>query len=122
MPRITHLSLSKKPRKGSLPDQVLQTLLEAPGTFYQVCERIGVDLEQPGVTPRMREIFGNLMLSFIKLDNITYSLTVTARQALQVKPGDATGSIAAPHYRGPSVALPVTVVRRPGANQTMEVA
>ncbi|SIQ21501.1 hypothetical protein SAMN05880566_102212 [Janthinobacterium sp. TND4EL3] len=108
-------------RIGSRPYLVLRALLEAPGTFYQICERIGADLEQPDVECRMRETFGNLLLAQIKLDNITYSLTTAARLALQGKPAPSACSVATAHHRGPSEAQPVTVVRRAvHAGQTTE--
>ena len=113
------------PYVGSRPYLVLQALLAGPGTFYQICERVGADIEKAGVEPRMREVFGNLMLAHIKLDQITYSLNTATRLALQGKAAPDVATVAAPHNRGPSQAQPVTVVRRPGradhaANQITE--
>lgn len=100
------------PRTGTRPYQVLHALLDAPGTFYQICERIHVDLAELGMEPTMRAIFDNLALAQIRLDGITYSITNATRLAIQGKPPAPRGSVAGPHYRGPGVARPVLVITR----------
>lgn len=101
------------PYVGSRPYLVLQALLAGPGTFYQICERAGLDIEEPGMEPCMRKHFGSLLLAHIELNNITYSIKASTRQALQAKPAASVCSVATAHHRGPSAPQPVTVVRRP---------
>lgn len=99
------------PYVGSRPYQVLQALLAGPGTFYQICERAGFDLEQPDMECCMRKHFASLMLAHIQIDKITYTLKESTRQALQGKPASIPCSVATPHHRGPSAAQPVFIVR-----------
>ena len=110
------------PYVGSRPYLVLQVLLAGPGTFYQICERAGFDLEEPGVECNMRKHFASLLLAHIELNNITYTIKASTRQALQGKPTASVCSVATAHHRGPCEPQPVTVVRRPGcAGQATEI-
>ncbi|WP_035819838.1 hypothetical protein [Janthinobacterium sp. RA13] len=110
------------PYVGSRPYLVLQALLAGPGTFYQICERAGLDIEEPGMEPCMRKHFAGLLLAHIELNNITYTIKTSTRQALQAKPAACVCSVATAHHRGPSEPQPVTVVRRPSRSDTGEVA
>lgn len=109
------------PRADGRPYAILRMLIDAPGTFYQLCERAGIDLDQPSVECNMRQVFDNLLLAHIQLVGIVYTLNATTRQAMlavettqSIRPAHVptTCSVAAPHYRGPSATQPVTIVRR----------
>ncbi|MDC8756242.1 hypothetical protein [Janthinobacterium fluminis] len=102
----------KLPRINSRPYRLLQALLAGAGTFYQVCERAGLDIEQPGAEPLLRGLFeGMLATGVAKLDGILYSVTLRARLALEEPAVPACGQVAAPHFRGAAAAMPVLVVR-----------
>lgn len=109
------------PRADGRPYAILQALVDAPGTFYQLCERAGIDLDQPSVECNMRQVFDNLLLAHIQLTGIIYTLNANTRQAMPAveatqsirpAPVPTTCSVAAPYYRGPSAIQPVTIVRR----------
>jgi hypothetical protein len=107
------------PAKSLRQHALLMALLPAAGTFYQVCERAGIDIDLATSEIPVRHLFEVLMkCGAIRLDGILYALTPPARAAL-MPAAVPSGSIATAHYRGPNLALPVTIVRRaanPGAS------
>ena len=101
------------PKPDSRSYALLQALIAGPGTFYQICERAGFDLEESGMECNMRKHFASLLLAHIELNNITYTIKASTRQALQGKTAASACSMATAHHRGPSTPQPVTVVRLP---------
>ena len=94
---------------------LLQALIAGPGTFYQICERAGFDIEEAGMESRLRMIFARGIQGHVRVSGILYQLKDASRDAmLGIKP-PPQGQIAAPHYRGVAGAMPVLVVRRQAA-------
>lgn len=92
--------------------KLLQTLLAGPGTFYQICERAGIDVERVGDENVQRALFAKLLdAEHIYLDKLTYSISSAARLAID-PPAPYVGEVAGPAYRGTVQAMPVHVVRR----------
>ena len=106
------------PAKSLRQHALLMALLPAAGTFYQVCERAGIDIDLESSELPVRHLFELLLKAgAIRLDGILYALTGRARQALMPAASSApTGSVATAHYRGPCRAMPVTIVRRMSAS------
>lgn len=103
------------PKTDSRSYALLQALLAAPGTFYQVCERAGFDIEEAGMESRLRMIFSRGIQGHARLDGIMYVLKEASRAALQGIQTAPAGQVAAPHFRGVAGAMPVLVVRRQAA-------
>lgn len=102
------------PRRGQAPYLILQAALEAPGTFWQLCERAGVDVESRGDETRVRRLFESAVRQgHLKADGIIYSLTEPVRIRLAGKPIPYAGQVAGPAYRGTPHPAPVTIIRRP---------
>lgn len=118
MSTITHSRLIKLPRAGSRSAALLRTLLAGPGTFYQVCERAGIDIEPRGAEAALRELFEGLTVTgMAKLDGICYAITLRAQLALESAAAPAAGQVAAPHFRGVPAVMPVLVIRRTGVGK-----
>jgi hypothetical protein len=101
------------PAKSLRQYALLTALLPRAGTFYQVCERAGIDIDFATSEIPVRHLFEVLMQSgAIRLDGILYALTPRARLALTPVEDAPSGSVATAHYRGPNLMLPVTIVRR----------
>ena len=102
------------PHPSSRSYALLQALVARPGTFYQVVERAGFDIEATGMEQRLRLIFTHGIQHHVHQDGIIYTIKVASRDAmLGIKPSAATaGQVAAPHFRGAASAMPVLVVRR----------
>ena len=102
------------PRPDSRSYALLQTLVARPGTFYQIVERAGFDIEATGMEQRLRLIFTNGIQHHVRQDGIMYEIKEASRDAmLGMKPAAApAGQVAAPHFRGVAGAMPVLVVRR----------
>ena len=45
------------PKPDSRSYALLQALIAGPGTFYQIAERAGFDIEEAGIENRLRMIF-----------------------------------------------------------------
>lgn len=100
------------PKPGSRSYVLLQALISGPGTFYQVCERAGFDIEEAGIEHRLRMIFARGIQGHVRVSGILYELKDASRDAmLGIKP-PRQGQVAAPHFRGVAGAMPVLVVRR----------
>lgn len=108
------------PHPSSRSHALLQALVVRPGTFYQVVERAGFDIEAAGMEQRLRLIFTHGIQHHVRLDGIMYEIKESSRDALLgVKPAPATaGQVAAPHFRGATSAMPVLVVRRSSKNDS----
>jgi len=103
------------PKPGSRSYVLLQALIAGPGTFYQIAERAGIDIEEPGIEHRLRMIFARGMQGHVRVSGILYELKDASRDAmLGIKPAPQ-GQVAAPHFRGVVGAMPVLVVRRVAA-------
>lgn len=102
------------PHPNSRSYALLQALVARPGTFYQVVERAGFDIEATGMEQRLRLIFTNGIQAHVRLDGIMYEIKEASRDAmLGIKPAPApTGHVAAPHFRGVAGDMSVLVVRR----------
>lgn len=100
------------PKPGSRSYVLLQALIAGPGTFYQVCERAGFDIEEAGMEIRLRMIFSRGIQGHVRTSGILYELKDASLDAmLGIKPAPQ-GQVAAPHFRGVATAMPVLVVRR----------
>lgn len=102
------------PHPSSRSYALLQALVVRPGTFYQVVERAGFDIEATGMEQRLRLIFTHGIQHHVHQDGIMYTIKAASRDALLgIKPATApAGQVAAPHFRGTTSAMPVLVVRR----------
>lgn len=103
------------PKQGSRSYALLQAMLAGPGTFYQICERAGFDIEEAGMEHRLRMIFSRFIQGNVRLAGIRYALKDASRAALLGAGPDQSGQVATPHFRGTVGAMPVVVVRRPAA-------
>lgn len=103
------------PKQGSRSYALLQAMLAGPGTFYQICERAGFDIEEAGIEHRMRMIFSRFIQGNVRQVGILYVLKDASRAALLGAEPDQCGQVATPHFRGTVGAMPVVVVRRPTA-------
>ncbi|QKY09532.1 hypothetical protein [Janthinobacterium lividum] len=103
------------PKQGSRSYALLQAMLAGPGTFYQICERAGFDIEEAGMEHRLRMIFSRFIQGNVHLVGIRYVLKDASRAALLGAEPGQSGQVATPHFRGTVGAMPVVVVRRPAA-------
>ncbi|TFW15938.1 hypothetical protein [Duganella callida] len=104
------------PRKETRSYALLIALQQGPGTFYQVCERAGFDIEQPGVESRLRPIFATMIGGHAQQHGIMYSLTDEAREAFGIvppAPPPYVGQVAGPAFRGEHHPTTVFITRRP---------
>ncbi|OEZ70775.1 hypothetical protein JAB5_27950 [Janthinobacterium sp. HH103] len=100
------------PKPSSRSYALLQALIAGPGTFYQIAERAGFDIEEAGMESRLRMIFSRGIQGHARLDGIMYVLKEASRAALLGIQTAPAGQVAAPHFRGVAGAMPVLVVRR----------
>lgn len=106
------------PKPDSRTYALLQALMAGPGTFYQIAERAGFDIEEHGMESRLRMIFARGIPRHARLDGITYVLKEATRNAmLGIEPPPAS-LVATPHFRGSACAIPVLVVRRSGKSSS----
>lgn len=103
------------PHPSSRSYALLQALVMRPGTFYQVVERAGFDIEATGMEQRLRLIFTHGIQHHVHQDGIMYEIKATSRCALLGILTAQAGQVAAPHFRGAAGATPVGVVRQPAA-------
>ena len=87
-------------------------MLAGPGTFYQICERAGFDIEEAGMEHRLRMIFSRFIQGNVRQVGIRYVLKDASRAALLGVEPEQPGEVATPHFRGTVGAMPVVVVRR----------
>lgn len=100
------------PKPESRSYALLKALITGPGTFYQIAERAGFDIEEAGIEHRLRMIFARGIQGHVRVSGILYELKDASRDAmLDIKP-PPQGQVAAPHFRGVAGAMPVLVVRR----------
>lgn len=99
------------PKPESHSYSLLQALIAGPGTFYQVCERAGFDIEEAGMEHRLRMIFARGIQGHVRVSGILYELKDASRDAmLGIKPAPQD-QVATPHFRGVAGDMPVLVVR-----------
>lgn len=103
------------PKPESRSYALLQALIAGPGTFYQIAERAGFDIDEAGMESRLRMIFSRGIQGHARLDGIMYVLKEASRAALLGIQAEPAGQVAAPHFRGVAGAMPVLVVRRQAA-------
>lgn len=102
------------PREDSRRYQLLAALRQGPGTFYQVCERAGIDIEGEHEEDKVRLSFERLIGDFVHMTGVTYSLTAEARELFgERKPAQYAGEIAGPAFRGIYDPRTVFITRRP---------
>lgn len=101
------------PRTGSRGRALLAAMLAGPGTLYQLAERSGLDADPDASEAMLRACLDAMLRNgAVKLDVITYSITLLARLAVTRTVAAAyVGQVATSHYRGPSMPMPVRVVR-----------
>jgi hypothetical protein len=103
------------PSNGMRSHTLLVALQQAPGTFYQVCERAGFDIEDTRLEYALRKIFDRLIGGNARVDGIIYHLTDEARRALNPEAAAAVpyvGQVAGPAFRGTYHPSQVRIVRR----------
>lgn len=101
------------PAPGSRSHVLLTALQKGPGTYYQICERAGFNLDDARTMACLRKVFDHMIGGNVRLTGIIYSLTDEARFALgEPRPAPYVGQVAGAAYRGPNCATPVTIVRR----------
>ena len=112
------MSKSVLPASSSRSFALLTALRQGPGTFYQICERAGFDIEDSALEEALRKLFDHLIGGNVCLSKITYSLTDEARLALgDAPPAKYVGQVAGPVYRGAIGHTTVRIARRaPGAH------
>lgn len=99
------------PKPESRSYALLQTLIAGPGTFYQIAERAGFDIEEAGIEHRLRVVFSHGIQGHVSVSGILYELKDASRDAmLAIKPALA-GQVAAPHFRGVAGAMPALELR-----------
>jgi hypothetical protein len=102
------------PREDSPRYHLLAALRQGPGTFYQVCERAGIDIEDQHAEDKARLSFERLIGDFVHMTGVTYSLTAEARESFgEIKPTPSAGEIAGPAFRGIYDPRTVFITRRP---------
>ena len=108
------------PHQNSRSYALLQAMVVRPGTFYQIVERAGFDIDEAGMEQRLRLIFTNGIQAHVRRVGIMYEIKEASRDAmLGINPSAATaGQVAAPHFRGAASAMPVLVVRRSSKTDT----
>lgn len=100
------------PKPESRSYALLQALIAGPGTFYQIAEHAGFDIEEAGIEHRLRMIFARGIQGHVRASGILYEFKDASRDALLgIKPAPL-GQVVAPHFRGVAGAMPVLVVRR----------
>lgn len=100
------------PKQGSRSYALLLAMLAGPGTFYQISERAGFDIEEAGMEHRLRMIFSRFIQGNVRLVGIRYVLKDASRALLLGREPEQAGLVATPHFRGTVGAMPVVVVRR----------
>lgn len=106
------------PKPESRTYALLQALMAGPGTFYQIAERAGFDLEAPGVEGCLRMIFSRSIPAHARMDGIKYVLKEATRHAMLGIDSVRAGQVATPHFRGTTHAMPVLIVRRSGKSSS----
>jgi hypothetical protein len=97
------------PRSGA--HRLLTTLLAGPGTFYQICERADIDIEDDRAECIQRALFNDLVdARHAFLVGVTYAITTPARRALT--PAPVAGKVAGPAHRAATLHSPVVIARR----------
>ena len=98
------------PRSGA--HRLLTALPVGPGTFYQVCERADVDIEDDRAEAIQRALFDELVDGcHAYLVGLVYNITAPALNAL-APAAPYAGEVAGPAHRGPARSMPVLIARR----------
>lgn len=101
----------KFPSKRTVMYKLLVELANGSGTFYQICERAGIQIDVTSDSDRVRLTLDTaVMKGYARVSGIMYSISSSAMRALHpVQP--YVGEVAAPHFRGVSMfCRPVAVV------------
>ena len=104
--------MRKLPEPSTGARKLLVALLDGPGTFYQICERLDIDIESNRAEFIQRELFNRLVEGgHAYLVGLVYDITTPARNVLApVKP--YVGQVAGPAYRREPQVSTVTIARR----------
>lgn len=100
---MTH---KRAPQPGSRTNLLQAALEQGHGTFYQICERAGIEVNTPTEENAVRAMLDNMIGRNVFFDGLRYRLT----DAPRVSP--AAGQVAGPAYRGTPYHAPVRIVRR----------
>jgi hypothetical protein len=104
--------MMKLPNKGSSGHNLLVELARSSGTFYQVCERLKIDIENERTERNTRHLFDTLLgAGHVRLVGVIYSITTAARTGI-APAAPFVGQVAGPKYRGTPNPMPVTIARR----------
>ena len=104
------MKMLPNPRSGA--HRLLTALLAGPGTFYQICERANVDIEDDRAEAIQRALFDEIVDGRqAYLVGLVYNITTPARNAL-APAAPYVGQVAGPAHRGPGRPTPVLIARR----------
>lgn len=104
---MTH---KRAPHHGTRTRALLAALQNGPATFYQLCERADIDIEDPREEEAVQTMLGNLVGNGVCFDGLLYRLTAVARMAA---PEECSSQTAGPAFRGISHPATVFITRRP---------
>lgn len=104
--------MRKLPEPGTGAGRLLTGLLDGPGTFYQICERLNIDIESNRAEFIQRELFNRLVEGgHAYLVGLVYDITTPARNVL-APAAPYVGQVAGPAYRREPYVSIVTIARR----------
>ena len=104
--------MRKLPEPSSGARKLLVGLLDGPGTFYQICERLNIDIEKDRAEVIQRALFNRLVEGgHAYLVGLVYDITTQARGVL-APAAPYVGQAAGPAYRREPQVSGVTIARR----------
>lgn len=104
--------MRKLPEPSTGARKLLVELLDGPGTFYQICERLNIDIESNRAEFIQRELFNRLVEGgHAYLVGLVYDITTPARNIL-APAAPYVGQVAGPAYRREPRVSTVTIARR----------
>lgn len=106
---MTH---KRAPHQGSRANALLAALHQGPATFYQVCERANIDIDDSREEDAVRTMLGNLVGNTVCFDGLLYRLAA-ARTTKPDGQSEPSGQVAGPAHRGIHDPRTVFITRRP---------
>lgn len=103
---MTH---KRAPHHGTRTHVLLAALQHGPATFYQLCERADIDIEDPREEEAVHTMLGNLVGNGVCFDGLLYRLTAVRMAA----PVECGSQAAGPAFRGTPHPATVFITRRP---------